>query len=139
MSQIPCLGWRRSFSRLISLSQVFCLFFYMLGAILSLGYKLISLPIHSTGMLHTWHWLCSGGNSSVLLLLSFSACGLHYFQKLFPAFGGLKGILHCRWGCDLTSCLGIGKPSSRASKTPHLMIQIRHIQTLQISLVIMCP
>lgn len=40
---------------------------------------------------------------------------------------GPEETFHCRWGCDLAACLGLGKSGSEGSKTPHLIIWIRQI------------
>lgn len=37
-----------------------------LVATLSLGFELITLPMHSRGTLHTQYWLCSGSNQLCL-------------------------------------------------------------------------
>ena len=110
-----------------------------LGSTLSHGYKLILLPTHSRGTLHAQYWFCSEGNQfclpaclSARALLSCTAS--RYFH--YPLDHMWLGVtLHSRCGCDSAPWLRVGKPGSRADKTPYLRIWISQICTPPSSLV----
>lgn len=80
-----------------------------LGATLSLGYELISLPVHDTGSLHTWYWLCFVPEpvmSSGCLPLGWSGwstTGPNSFQDLLPALlvRWPEDTLHSGWAVTL--------------------------------------
>ena len=57
-----------------------------LGTTLSLVYKLIPLPVHSTGMLPTWYWFCTRGPHLCLPSSWLERSGSHSFQEVSPAF-----------------------------------------------------
>lgn len=58
------------------------------GAILSLSYELILLPVHNTGTFHTRYWLCSEGDqfcSPISLLVC-------HWASQFPGISGQMGV-----------------------------------------------
>ena len=124
MSQLPCLGRRvKVHSMLISISQKSLSSWERPRAILSFGYELIPLPRHSTGILQSWYWICSGDDQ---LCLPFSWLEHHWAAQLPgvvtspPSQMGREDTLYSGCGCDSASCLSIDIPGSRASKTPCL-------------------
>lgn len=88
-----------------------------LGSTRSLGYELI-LPLHSIGTLHAWYCLCSGDDQFCLLASWFEGFCAALLPGVVTRLDGARDILHSEWNCYLASCVGIGKPGSRAGKTP---------------------
>lgn len=90
------------------------------GATLSLLYELIPLPVQSTGMLHAWYWLCSGGYQ-----LYPPASWIEEFWATLPAEVVTNPSCQMGWETFSTACrllfssmLGVGTLGSRVSKTP---------------------
>lgn len=99
-------------------------------------------PIHAPSSLaKEGHLLCPGGQ----LCLPASQLARYWVMQQLP---GVLPALPVRWGGDSQStegeamaplpCLGVGRPGSRAWKTPHLSTWIRQTCTPLSSLVRLC-
>lgn len=130
MSQPPCLGRKgRSHSRLLPVSQTVCSLERARSPFLDCGS--FPLPVCSTRSLHTQYWLCSEDNLFCSLFCQW-APPLPGMVSSPSGKIGLEDTLHSRWGSDSAPCLRMGKPGSRASKSPHLRIWIRRSAPYQV-------
>ena len=70
-----------------------------------------------------WYWVCSGSQFACPSL-GLNVVKPHSCQELSPTCFNQTGLK-----APSTPCLGVGKPGSRASKSPHLRIPVRQTFT----------
>lgn len=92
------------------------------------GYELIPITVHSTGILHLWYWLFSGGNQFCLPTSPFRHCWATQLYSVPSSIFGqmwLGDTLYSVWVCESALCPREDKPAFLADKPTCLMIEIK--------------